>query len=247
MRCDNGDCVKDDIIEEDSEQCGCGNRDEENARKKLYENYAKALDPWYWNNEGNSMLLMFGRDFYDSFTTPFGILKSVAKKAALGKYDNAELMTKEVVSLSGYLSCMDMSYTLSQTYLEAKLPYGFQEHMNRVSELIGQGETDEAEKEIRTLCSSLLKAYQNVDKVGVGGPGGSHENSMETAKKIIRAAIGFLEAECLEHCNNTCQCNVPKEEQTPRPTPEPGPCIGTDFVCLVMLFGIILKYRSMAR
>lgn len=246
MGCVDGTCEKLYLIEEDSEKCGCGKKDEEsneveNARRELYENYAEALDGWYWTNRGTEMLTMFGEDFISSFTTPIGILKSTAKEAAIGKYTNAELVTKQVTTLVGTLKYWDMGCVLGWAYshTEGSDPSA---RMRDISNLIDSRKFSEAEREIRELCSYLQNAYQNVDEVTKCDLPGNEETK-KAVKSIIAGTIGFLEAECEEHFGSTCQCVAP--EVTPESTPESeagsGPCLGTSLILLMILSGVAVN------
>lgn len=171
------------------------------ARVQLYENYAKALDPSYWVDKGNEMLLMFGEDFMESFTTPLGILKTGVKKIALGKYSSAELLAKEVITISGVLKTYDIGNALYFTYygVSSSLSYTGKiinphEKMKEISNLIKEQKYSEAVGEINDLLDFLRAARDKVDDPSVIV---MNQISKERAKKILESAIAFLEGELL--------------------------------------------------
>jgi hypothetical protein len=164
------------------------------ARRQLYENYAKALDPWYWNNKGNELLAMFGEDFIKSFTTPLGILKTIAKKLALGKYSSAELIAKEVITIAGVTATWDISAVLGFTYssvYESRITNPSEE-MQKIFSLIKEGKIEDALNHIRDLLNYLKIARSKVDDPLVPA---MYPVSKERVKKLFDSTISFLEGE----------------------------------------------------
>jgi N-acetylneuraminic acid mutarotase len=171
------------------------------ARHQLYENYAKALDPWYWNNKGNELLAIFGEDFIKSFTTPLGILKTIAKKLALGKYSSAELMAKEVITISGTIAVWDISSVLGFTYSLVSPVSGYKgqitnpsKEMQKIFSLINEGKNEEALNRIKDQIDYLKIAKIKVDDPLVPA---MFPISKERVKKLFESTISFLEGEQL--------------------------------------------------
>jgi hypothetical protein len=164
------------------------------ARRQLYENYAKALDPWYWNNKGNELLAMFEEDFIKSFTTPLGILKTIAKKLAQGKYSSAELIAKEVITIAGVTATWDISGVLGFTYssvYESRITNPSEE-MQKIFSLIKEGKIEDALNHIRDLLNYLKIARSKVDDPLVPA---MYPVSKERVKKLFDSTISFLEGE----------------------------------------------------
>ncbi|MGQ9469794.1 MAG: right-handed parallel beta-helix repeat-containing protein, partial [Nitrososphaerales archaeon] len=173
-----------------------------NFRQILYESYAKALDSWYWINKGNELLLTFGEDFIKSFTTPLGILKTIAKKLALGKYSSAELIAKEVITIPGTMALWDISSVLSWVYVYVRAPgSGYSgeitdpsEKLREIFGLLKDGKHAEASYAINDLIAYLRITRDKVNDPRVPA---MYSVSKVRVQKIFESTIAFLEGELL--------------------------------------------------
>lgn len=136
-----------------------------NAREELYNNYAKALNPMYWMNAGNELLLMFSKDFSKSFYSPLEILKNRVEEATMGDYSKAELFAKELVTLTSTVSDWSISYTLSWSYMQVNAVNGYHGHIYNASQamkdiysLIEKGDKTRAMRKINDLINYLKVA-----------------------------------------------------------------------------------------
>ena len=134
----------------------------------------------------------------ESFLTPLGILNTAFKEIALGKYSSAELVVKEVATVSGTFKAWDMATVLGSTYMRVLGPTsGYEgpivspsEEILRSFDLTQQKRHDEARASIYDLITYLEVALNEVDEVDYVLPA-----SKEAAKGIFRSTREFLEAE----------------------------------------------------
>ncbi|MCW4002625.1 MAG: hypothetical protein NWE95_01760 [Candidatus Bathyarchaeota archaeon] len=166
------------------------------ARRILYKNYAKALDGNYWVEEGINSLLMFGEDFIDSYANPFKILKRVATKLAIGDYNSAELIAKEVGALVSTTTLQSLSFTINWAYSLTDAPHGYYGRITNPSRqiedilsLIEGNNYVEARSKITDLINYLRIAKAQVDNTP------QLVNVKQTSKAIFESTIYFLQAE----------------------------------------------------
>jgi hypothetical protein len=172
------------------------------ARKTLYENYAKLMNGMFWMNQANEVLRMFGDDFTNSFTNPLAVLKKIATSTAIGDYANAELSAKELGGLVSFISFSDVSFAINWAYSQAQADpsviqlYGWGHQVNASREmldiltLIQQNNYDEAKSKIGKLTHYILVAKVHVENSPTLLP-----VTKQSVSKLFDSAINFLTGE----------------------------------------------------
>jgi len=174
------------------------------ARKTLYENYAKLLNNKFWEEYSFAVFKMFREDFMNSFTNPFAILKKFATSMVIGDYSNAELVAKELGGLISDIKYSDVSFTIDWAYYRAQadpivLSFYGQHQVNASQEmldilsLIQQNRYDEAKVKIRKLIYYLQVADSNVAGAPTFSP-----MTKQSVKDLFESALNFLRGEL--HC-----------------------------------------------
>lgn len=174
------------------------------ARKTLYENYAKLLNNKFWEEYSFAVLKMFKEDFMNSFTNPLAILKKIGASVAIGDYSNAELVAKELGGLISDIKYSDVSFTIDWAYHRAQadpIVLGFygQHQVNASQEmldilsLIQQNRYDEAKVKIRKLIYYLQVADSNVAGAPTFSP-----MTKQSVKDLFESTLNFLHGEL--HC-----------------------------------------------
>jgi hypothetical protein len=182
------------------------------ARKILYENYAKLMNGMFWMNQANEILRMFGDDFMSSFTNPLAILKKITTSTAIGDYTNAESSAKELGGLISFVSFSDVSFAINWAYSQAQVDptvinlYRWGYRVNASQEILDillltqQNNYNEAKSKIGKLTYYLQVAESRVDSSSTLLPvtKQSVSKSFDSATKFLTGeAHSFLEDETL--------------------------------------------------
>lgn len=205
---------------------------EETARSFLYQTYSQALDFGYWQASGVDLLRLFGEDFLNGFTNPLAVLRKGAVAEATGKYSAAELAAKEVTTLGGSISLLDISSGLSWAYANTKaarpdlrLDSDPWTQIADIGALLQSGNFDAARLKAQALVVFLKEAWAR----GESSPTLTGEGKKRT-KAILLSASDFLEGELAHIGQATPIASAPNPAHisTPTPTPSPSPSPALD-------------------